>query len=100
MDKIVSGCPEMARQKILSILHHTSNSHDFPECHLFPKCEHGELEGERRPWIEPGSLAMIKLRKAICGEDNRNLDDLKYMTGNEGVMNILLLIFLGRDICY
>ena len=24
---------------------------------------------------------MTKLRKAICGDDNKNLDDLKYMTG-------------------
>ena len=75
------GCPELARQKILSILHHTSNCHYFPAFTLFSKCEHGDLGEQRRPWIAPTSLAMTKLRKAICGDDNRNLDDLKHMTG-------------------
>ena len=75
------GCPETARQKILSILHHTSNNHNFPDFHFFKKCEHGDLGEERRPWIEPESLAMNKLRNAICGDNNRNLDDLKFMTG-------------------
>ena len=73
------GCPETARQKIMSILHHTSNCHIFPSFHRFSKCEHEDLNEESRPWIAPGSLAMAKLRKAICGDDNKNLDDLKYM---------------------
>ena len=29
----------------------------------------------------PGSQAMTDLGNAIRGQDNRNLDDLKYMTG-------------------
>jgi hypothetical protein len=77
----ISGCPETARQKILSILHHTSNCHSFPAFTHFNKCEHGDLAEERRPWIPSGSLAMRKLRNAICGETNRNLDDLKNMSG-------------------
>ena len=78
---MIAGCPEMARQKIMSILHHTSNCHIFPSFPLFSQCEHEDLNKENRPWIAPGSLAMAKLRKAVCGDDNKNLDDLKYMTG-------------------
>ena len=77
----MSGCSETARQKILSILHHTSNSHHFPSYQKFPQCEHEDLDSVKRPWIEPGSVAMTKLRNAICGENNRNLDDLEHMTG-------------------
>jgi len=73
------GCPETARQKVLSILHHVTNCHHFPSFHLFGKCEHGDIV-EKKPWIHPNSKAMQKLRTAICGEDNRNLDDLKFMT--------------------
>ena len=82
---IFAGCAETARQKILSILHHTSNCHQFGGFTHFPECEHGDLGQERRPWIPPTSLAMTKLRQAICGGNNRNLDDLKYMTGKPGV---------------
>ena len=78
-----SLCPELARQKILSILHHTSDSHSFHGFSLFTQCEHGALGQERRPWIPAGSLAMAKLRRAICGENNNNLDDLKHMTGGD-----------------
>ena len=52
------GCPEMARQKILSILHHVSNQHQFPSFTLFPECAHGPLEQER-PWIATGSFSTI-----------------------------------------
>ena len=82
---IFIGCAETARQKILSILHHTTNSHTFPSFTHFSKCEHGEKDEEKRPWIPAGSLAMAKLRKAICGEDNKNLDDLNHMTGEESI---------------
>ena len=78
---ICAGCPELARQKILSILHHTSDSHTFPGFSHFTQCEHGPLRPERRPWIPSGSLAMSKLRRAICGDNNGNLEDLKHMTG-------------------
>ena len=37
--------------------------------HMFSQCEHGDLGRERRPWIAPASLAMTKLRRAICGDD-------------------------------
>ena len=90
------GCPETARQKIMSILHHVSNQHQFPSFTLFNKCEHGDLGEERRPWINPGSLAMDKLRKAILGKSNRNLDDLKHMTGK--YWN--LYFWIKHDVCF
>ena len=80
---------------MLSILHHTAGSHIFPSFDLFPRCAHGPVE-ENKPWIPAGmlfglnqfekyqllgSLAMEKLRKAICGKNDKNLSDLEYMTG-------------------
>ena len=67
----------------MSILHHTTNSHSFPGFTHFTQCEHGPLGQERRPWIREGSIALSKLRNAICGENNGNLDDLKHMTGED-----------------
>ena len=45
---------------------------------------------------------MTKLRKAICGDDNKNLDDLKYVTGKNfiylfasEIQPLLVLLVLG-----
>ena len=50
----MAGDSETAKQVILSILHHVSNSHVFPALHLFSKCGHGPIEQEKE-WIKPGS---------------------------------------------
>ena len=53
MISFLLGCPETARQKILSILHHVTNCHEFPSFHLFRECAHGPVELDR-PWIATG----------------------------------------------
>ena len=50
---LIIGNPEKARQIILSILHHISNSHNFPGFTLFPKCAHGPIEVQKS-WIDSG----------------------------------------------
>ena len=47
------GCPDLAREKIMSILQHVSNVHSFGSFEHFKKCEHGTLD-EQKPWIAPG----------------------------------------------
>ena len=65
----------------MSILHHTSNRHEFSELTKFPKCEHGDLGDVKRPWFPKNSPVKPKVRHILCGENNKNLNDLKYMTG-------------------
>ena len=76
----ISGDPETAKQVILSILHHVSNSHVFPALPLFSKCGHGSVEQEKE-WIKPGSVALERLREALLGRDGRNLADVEFMSG-------------------
>ena len=53
----------MARQKSLSILHHTAGQHSFPSFSLFPKCEHGPLD-ETKGWIPEGKHEFIEHNSA------------------------------------
>ena len=50
---LYSGNAVLAKQKILSILHHCSNVHKFPAFTQFKECQHGDLVGGR-PWIKAG----------------------------------------------
>lgn len=81
--QFISGCPETSRHKILSIMHHTSNRHEFSELTKFSKCEHGDLGEVKRPWIGKNAPVKPKMGHAICGENNKNLEDLKYLTGKD-----------------
>jgi hypothetical protein len=73
---LLPGNPSLAREKILSILHHItgeylmlilmltdvlfSGSHTFPTFSQFKECAHGELEADRnKPWIKPGRGAEV-----------------------------------------
>ena len=78
---VVLICPETARDKIISITKHTANCHTFSELTHFRECAHGELEEKRRPWFKKGTPPFVKLRNILYGQDNKNLKDLKHMTG-------------------
>ena len=73
------GSEELAREKIMSILHHTTNNHLFPSFALFKKCAHGIIKVSR-PWLNAASIAFTKLKICIFGKDNKNLEDLKHLT--------------------
>ena len=101
-DHYDTGNPEKAKQVILSILHHVTDNHIFPALPLFSKCVHGPIDQEKE-WIKPGynikvlmtwvqllkldSLALERLRKAICGKNGKNLDDVKFMSGKYILLN-------------
>ena len=84
-----AGDSETAKQVIISILHHVSNSHVFPSLPLFSKCGHGPIEQEKE-WIKPGSqlfyiagdfkqltLVINNVRKQISCLVKSLLSDLK-----------------------
>lgn len=73
----------MLREKIMSITHHCSNSHQFPNNKYHLACSHGELpeEGRSKPWLAVGSPELDKLTMALTGKDNNRFDDLSMMTG-------------------
>ena len=74
-------CPETSREKITSIMHHTSKCHSFAAFKHFKQCEHGHSDCVKRPWFVEGTVPHQKMGKSIFGEDGRNLDDLKHYTG-------------------
>ena len=85
----------MLREKLLSILLHLCDEHNFDTNIHHKKCSHGDL-GER-PWLERDSLvrlnnqnyasfhtrqiqAVKKVEAAIRGHQNSRLEDLSMMT--------------------
>ena len=56
----LAGNAPLARQKILSIFHHTANVHTFPAFTLFKKCQHSKIV-EPRPWIKAGKNILQKI---------------------------------------
>ena len=75
------GCPETSRQKILSIPLHTSNRHTFSEFTKFKECAHAPIEDDNKLWTDPNTPAYFKMNQILCGENNKNLEDLRFMTG-------------------
>ena len=49
------GKASLAKQKILSIFHHVSNTHKFPSFTEFKECAHEEID-QARPWIKAGKV--------------------------------------------
>ena len=59
------GDEEELKEKILSIPHHCSNSHHFPNNKHHRSCSHGDLSCEERqkPWLVEGSKVRTKMAK-------------------------------------
>ena len=98
------GDPDLAREKIQSILHHTADKHEFSALSRFPKCLHGPIK-VIRPWINAASVAFAKLKLAIFGKDNKNLLDLKHyslclQTSDIESFNSLILKYANKTYSY
>ena len=98
------GDPDLAREKIQSILHHTADKHEFSALSRFPKCLHGPIK-VIRPWINAASVAFVKLKLAIFGKDNKNLLDLKHFslclqTSDIESFNSLILKYANKTYSY
>jgi hypothetical protein len=75
------GDPEMAKEKIVSILSHVTGCHRFPTNHKYKQCAHDNLDSRiDKEYIKEGSLAIKKIRLAIFGRDGQNLKDIKFMS--------------------
>ncbi|CAL4142123.1 unnamed protein product, partial [Meganyctiphanes norvegica] len=99
------GNPQLMRAKWISLCNHVQDIHVhtsklFPkhDITLFPQCLHQPLEGEERnkQWIEPGSVAAVKL-EAIMSQ-TRFLNDVgnmspKYQTSSLESFHALVLRF-------
>ena len=48
----LGGCVVLLREKILSIVAHLTNTHEFPGNEKYTRCPHGEID---RDWLEKGS---------------------------------------------
>ena len=55
----IKGSAALAKQMIMSIVHHASNVHSFPELNLYPSCLHGVLTGTR-DYLPKGNSKYIK----------------------------------------
>lgn len=98
------GDPDLAREKIQSILQHTTDKHSFSFLTLFPKCLHGPITVVR-PWIIAASVAFQKLKLAIFGKDNKNLMDIKHyaeclQTSDIESFNSLILKYANKTYSY
>ena len=53
----VTGDAELLEEKLLSIVEHVSNNHEFPNNKKYKKCPHPPILEERsKAWLAPGSL--------------------------------------------
>ena len=78
-----SASEQELKEKILSILHHCCDNHEFPNNEIFKECGHGDLRGTERnkPWLREDTGEVQKLRSALLGKDKRRFEDLAKMTG-------------------
>ena len=69
------------KEKVMSMLHHCSDNHVFPNNKYHKTCSHGDLSKEERnkPWL--GEVELNKLRLALVGRDDNRFQDLAKMTG-------------------
>ena len=54
-----TGSAEKAKQMIMSIVHHASGVHVFPELSLFPQCLHKQLTASR-DYLKTGHISFIQ----------------------------------------
>lgn len=75
------GNADLLREKWISVIHHTSNRHEWPGNRYYHSCAHEPLdEGTQRSklWLKPGSAAHNSLVKTVT--DTRLLKDLDHLT--------------------
>ena len=55
-----------------------SGVHSFPHQTQYRECAHAPTQ-ESKPYFQPGSLALQKVRASVLGRGNRNLADVQNM---------------------
>ena len=86
------GNEELIREKWLSMLNHIRGIHSWENTKLFRKCEHGQLDKERK-WLKTDSPSFLALKNVV--ENKKILADIKYLskfchTGNLEVFHSVL----------
>jgi len=82
-------------------------THSFPTFIHHKECQHGPLPAiDRKPYMEPGSLALKKVSEAVLGAHQHNFDDLEHysefvQTGpNESLNSVTTLKYLEKSVSY
>ena len=83
---------ELIRENWLSMLNHVGGIHSWEDNKLFHKCEHGQLDKERK-WLKTDSPSFLALKNVV--ENKKILADIKYLskfchTGNLEVFHSVL----------
>ena len=83
---------ELIRENWLSMLNHVGGIHSWEDNKLFHKCEHGQLDKERK-WLKTDSPSFLALKNVE--ENKKILADIKYLskfchTGNLEVFHSVL----------
>ena len=71
------GNEELIREKWLSMLNHIRGIHSWEDNKLFHKCEHGQLDQERK-WLKTESPSFLDLNDVL--ENRKILVDIKYFS--------------------
>ena len=74
------GNEELIRKKWLSMLNHIWGIHSWEDNKLFHKCEHGQLDKERK-WLKTNSPSFLASKIVI--ENKKILADIKYFVTRE-----------------
>ena len=77
---ISTGNEELIRKKWLSMLNHIWGIHSWEDNKLFHKCEHGQLDKERK-WLKTNSPSFLASKIVI--ENKKILADIKYFVTRE-----------------
>ena len=71
------GNEELIREEWLSMLYHIRGIHSWLINKLFHKCEHGQLDRERK-WLKTDSPSFLALKNVV--ENKKILADIKYLS--------------------
>ena len=74
------GNEELIRKKWLCMLNHIWGIHSWEDNKLFHKCEHGQLDKERK-WLKTNSPSFLASKIVI--ENKKILADIKYFVTRE-----------------
>ena len=71
------GNEELIREKWLSMLNHIQGIHSWEDNNLFHKCEHRQLDRERK-WLKTNSPSFLALKNVV--ENKKILADIKCLS--------------------
>jgi len=62
-------------EKLMSMVDHIQNVHEFPQNKHFKRCSHGMPAPSRLKYIAKNSILLTKLRDIISGKNNSRIND-------------------------